>query len=106
MKLVVVLGLLIGVISATPPTRPQLQGSFPDTHIVGGVPTKPGEIPYQGSLRINGGHICGCAVISEYWLLSAAHCVENSDQYVNKLGLSNIGRGICIKCEVDAANIG
>ncbi|XP_071637590.1 chymotrypsin-2-like [Temnothorax longispinosus] len=52
-----------------------------DTHIVGGRFAKPGEVPYQVSLqRIRTGkHRCGGVIIGQYYILTAAHCVDGED---------------------------
>merc|ERR1712173_448966 len=39
----------------------------------------PGKYPWQASLQVNGRHICGGALISSSWVLTAAHCVEGSN---------------------------
>ncbi|XP_034195538.2 transmembrane protease serine 9 [Osmia lignaria lignaria] len=44
--------------------------------IVGGQPASIDEHPYQVSLRFNNRHICGGAIISEEWVITAAHCVQ------------------------------
>jgi len=36
-----------------------------------------GKYPWQASLtNNNGGHFCGGAIIDEYWIVTAAHCVQ------------------------------
>ncbi|XP_029177024.1 transmembrane protease serine 9-like [Nylanderia fulva] len=44
--------------------------------IVGGTPAALGEFPWQCSLNLNGGHICGCSIIGPTKILTAAHCVR------------------------------
>ncbi|KAK9498353.1 hypothetical protein O3M35_003004 [Rhynocoris fuscipes] len=55
--------------------------STDSVRIVGGSNAKPAEFPWQVSLqrsiRSSSFHICGGAVISSYWILTAAHCVTD-----------------------------
>lgn len=44
--------------------------------IIGGRDADEHEHPWQASLQYNGGHICGASIISEYYLITAAHCVD------------------------------
>ncbi|XP_026170763.1 serine protease 27 [Mastacembelus armatus] len=44
--------------------------------IVGGVDAKNGAWPWQVDIQINS-HICGGSMITENWVLSAAHCFDN-----------------------------
>lgn len=64
------------------PPKPMLDG-----RIVGGKEIDITDAPWQVSLRRSGSHNCGASIISEKWILTAAHCVE----YVpNRLKTSSI----------------
>ncbi|XP_038174778.1 trypsin-4 isoform X3 [Arvicola amphibius] len=47
-----------------------------DDKIIGGYNCPKNSIPYQVSLNDGFGHLCGGSLISEQWVLSAAHCYE------------------------------
>ncbi|XP_043971515.1 transmembrane protease serine 6 isoform X2 [Gambusia affinis] len=51
------------------------------TRIVGGSDASQGEWPWQTSLQVRGTHICGGALISSQWVVSAAHCFYDDSVY-------------------------
>jgi len=45
--------------------------------IVGGIPAQPNEFPWQVSIRtMQDFHYCGGSIITNQWILTAAHCLE------------------------------
>ncbi|XP_059149764.1 tryptase-like [Physella acuta] len=48
--------------------------------IVGGQATTIDKYPWQVSVRFHGSHICGGTLISDSWVLTAAHCIIDEDQ--------------------------
>lgn len=38
--------------------------------------------PYQVSLQVNGGHMCGASIISANWIVTAGHCVDFETEYM------------------------
>ncbi|XP_064121628.1 trypsin-1-like isoform X2 [Macrobrachium nipponense] len=54
-----------------------------NTRVIGGNTAARGEFPYLLSLQVKTGellgtHICGAAVVSNMWAISAAHCVGHA----------------------------
>lgn len=44
------------------------------SRIVGGKDADDGQAPFQCSLQLLGQHVCGCAVISKEFVITAGHC--------------------------------
>ncbi|KAF5294398.1 hypothetical protein FQR65_LT10763 [Abscondita terminalis] len=51
--------------------------------IANGNNAEKGQFPFVGSYQYKGEHYCGCTIISNYWVLTAAHCIETT-QRINK----------------------
>ncbi|XP_008318850.1 serine protease 27-like [Cynoglossus semilaevis] len=61
-----------------------------NTRIVGGENSSPGVWPWQVSLETDGAHFCGGSLISNLWVLTAAHCLSGFEKntitvYVGRL---------------------
>ncbi|XP_050193889.1 coagulation factor XI-like isoform X5 [Myiozetetes cayanensis] len=57
-----------------------MQHSARNIRIVGGTDSSPGEWPWQVSLHVKLSrqrHLCGGSIISNRWILTAAHCVTS-----------------------------
>ncbi|XP_069965943.1 serine protease SP24D [Bactrocera oleae] len=85
-QLLVICGLLVLV--STIPTTTQVVNKFhvkdlepvqdkPSSRIVGGQYAADGQFPHQIALYIRGGFACGGSIISESYVVTAAHCVTS-----------------------------
>lgn len=65
--------MILPVISAHPNYLPR---DLSDGRIVGGEDVEIENVPYQVSVLVRGRHECGGSIISDYWVLTAAHCTQ------------------------------
>ncbi|XP_054422709.1 transmembrane protease serine 11D-like, partial [Pteronotus mesoamericanus] len=72
--------------------RPDLM-TLSEERVIGGTKAEEGDWPWQVSLRLNNVHHCGGILISNIWVLTAAHCFRsNSDpnRWTATFGISTI----------------
>lgn len=64
---------------------------LPTSRIYNGIQSRPGQFPYQALLIIHedsGQYVCGGSLLSDRWILTAAHCVSQVTQIQVHLGAS------------------
>ena len=87
--------------TSRPPTQPpnppsgkcgqKGRGLSDDPRIVGGQNANPGEWPWQVGLhRGSGTPFCGASLVSDQYVITAAHCVKAGDWSRLKVGCENI----------------
>uniref|UniRef100_A0AC11ESR7 Uncharacterized protein n=1 Tax=Ovis aries TaxID=9940 RepID=A0AC11ESR7_SHEEP len=58
--------------------------------ILGGQDSEEGKWPWQVSLRVRNRHVCGASLVTERWVLTAAHCILSRYQYTVMMGDRNL----------------
>ncbi|XP_052394115.1 granzyme G-like [Carassius gibelio] len=58
--------------------------------IVNGNETKPHSRPYMVSIQSNGIHVCGGSLISDQWVLTAAHCWKRNETLTVVVGAHDL----------------
>ncbi|XP_063698812.1 serine protease 3-like [Culicoides brevitarsis] len=105
MSKVILFTLLVGFAAAIP-SRPVLKPIFPEnaprstktSRIIDGWPASAGQFPHQVRLlsRISSSKtsLCGASIISETFVLTAAHCVRGFDTFDLGFGSINVNAPI------------
>ncbi|XDA72380.1 hypothetical protein R6Z07F_002659 [Ovis aries] len=71
--------------------------------IIGGVPADIRDFPWQIRILENGSHLCGGSILSEWWILTAAHCFKSKNQSTLEVthGEENLDTQNLTKIKVD-----
>lgn len=102
MKAIILLAVVAVASAASPFQRntslPPLVHPKDDTsaigRVVGGADAAEGQFPYQCSLYVNNGFTCGCVILGERYVLTAAHCVGGPvGSYLARVGSNQINQG-------------
>ncbi|XP_050079110.1 trypsin-like [Anopheles maculipalpis] len=92
-----IFAFLFGVVLAIPAPSTLLLDDAPDRRIVNGTDASILDYPFMISLRgSTGGHSCGGSILSERWILTAAHCVGSTTPFLQTIqaGRTNISRDV------------
>ncbi|OXU23552.1 hypothetical protein TSAR_008885 [Trichomalopsis sarcophagae] len=81
MKLQILVFVVLAVAGSFGKRRAKVIISTSKRQIIGGTTALDGSFPYQVSLRLeSGNHFCGGSIISQWWILTAAHCLHGIGQ--------------------------
>uniref|UniRef100_A0A8C2NPK5 Peptidase S1 domain-containing protein n=1 Tax=Capra hircus TaxID=9925 RepID=A0A8C2NPK5_CAPHI len=71
--------------------------------IIGGVPANIRDFPWQIRILENGSHLCGGSILSEWWILTAAHCFKSENESTLEVthGEENLDTQNLTKIKVD-----
>jgi secreted trypsin-like serine protease len=75
------------------------------SRIVNGSNTNIANYPWQGSLRVNNGHSCGCSLVSSMKGITAAHCIGGTTSSYSVLhGTTDRTSTTCATCALRTLN--
>lgn len=60
-------------------TRPLYDSKTLHSRIIGGQEAEVGEFPWQVSIQEKRHHFCGGSILSEWWIITVAHCFYDEE---------------------------
>ncbi|XP_051016998.1 serine protease 55 [Acomys russatus] len=60
-------------------TRPLYDSRTRHSRIIGGQEAEVGEFPWQVSIQEKNSHFCGGSILSQWWILTVAHCFYSQE---------------------------